>query len=165
MKLFVQDARAHEYATDHPQIRENKKDHKNSNQPTKYNSFLSFSQMETYTHLANPPSQFVVLCITELLLYCACACAVERCSIGLRCSNHRILPTKTTHFHAFSANHFRRYSVLLSHSIRSSAAKLGGARTHGETPLAIPLMIFMTPQAQQSEVKGGCQPDFRPAFP
>ena len=25
------------------------------------------------------------------------------------------------------------------------AAKLGGARTHRETPLAIPLMIFMTP--------------------
>ena len=24
--------------------------------------------------------------------------------------NHRILPTKTTHFHAFSAHHFRRYS-------------------------------------------------------
>ena len=25
--------------------------------------------------------------------------------------------------------------------------------------------IHDTPQGQQSEVKGGCQPDFRPAFP
>ena len=35
--------------------------------------------------------------------------------------------------------------MLLSHSICSSAARLGGARTHGEPPLAILLMIFMTP--------------------
>ena len=55
---------------------------------------------------------------------------------------------------------------LPQHSLLSGHANLvHGARTHGETPLAMPLMIFMTPWAQQSEVKGGCQPDFRPAFP
>ena len=36
--------------------------------------------------------------------------------------------------------------VLLSHSIPSSGARLGRASVHGEPPLAILLMIFMTTQ-------------------
>ena len=59
-----------------------------------------------------------------------------------------LLPTKTTHFHAISAHHFRRYSSP-TYSIRSSAARLGGACTHGEPPLEI---LFMTPT---SPVIGG----------
>ena len=35
---------------------------------------------------------------------------------------------------------------LLSHSVRSSGASLGGTSAHGEPPLAIPLMIIMTIQ-------------------
>ena len=60
-------------------------------------------------------------------------------------------PTLTTEFfpprqHIFMHSvHTTFVGILLSHSIRSSAAKLGGAHTHGETPLAILLMIFMTP--------------------
>jgi len=43
-----------------------------------------------------------------------------------------------------------RLTVFLSHSVRSSGGRLGGTSAHGEPPLAIPLMIFMSTQGESS---------------
>jgi len=45
--------------------------------------------------------------------------------------------------------------VLLSHRIHSSGVRLDGASAHGESPLTIPLMIFMTTQKPKNWVKSG----------
>ena len=43
-----------------------------------------------------------------------------------------------------------RLIVFLSHGVHSSGGRLGGTSAHGEPPLAIPLMIFMSTQGESS---------------
>ena len=67
----------------------------------------------------------------------------------------------TTHFHAYSAHHFRRCSSPTAMLLLNAP---GGARTHEQPPVAIPLTIFMTtykPSNQRSKMDG-CQPDSCP---